>query len=88
MFQLAEVLPWKLPSDINGQWKREVALRMLSSLNEHHLARSICHQLQQKVRTSHERFVASLAQLEDRHLDRLEQRETERKNVREFFTMV
>ncbi|KAG8175431.1 hypothetical protein JTE90_019129 [Oedothorax gibbosus] len=82
MQQLAEVLPWKLPSVVDSQWKREVALRMLSSLNEHHLARSICHQLQQKVRASHERFVASLALLEDKHLDRLEQRENERKNVR------
>ncbi|KFM64300.1 Dual serine/threonine and tyrosine protein kinase, partial [Stegodyphus mimosarum] len=81
MQQLAEVLPWKLPIAIDSQWKKDVALRMLTSLNESHLARSICHQLQQKVRSSHERFVASLTQLEERHLDRLEQRENERKNV-------
>ncbi|GIY96929.1 hypothetical protein CEXT_348971 [Caerostris extrusa] len=85
MQQLAEVLPWKLPPSLDSRWKREVALRMLSSLNEGHLARSICHQLQQKVRSSHERFVASLTQLEERHLDRLEQREAERKNVRTLY---
>ncbi|XP_015923211.1 dual serine/threonine and tyrosine protein kinase isoform X2 [Parasteatoda tepidariorum] len=82
MQQLAEVLPWKLPAAIDSQWKREIALKMLSSLNECHLARSICYQLQQKVKASHERFVASLSQLEERHLDRLEQREHERRNVR------
>ncbi|GBM95682.1 Dual serine/threonine and tyrosine protein kinase [Araneus ventricosus] len=85
MQQIAEVLPWKLPSSIDSRWKREVALRMLSSLNEDHLARSICNQLQQKVRSSHERFVASLTQLEERHLDRLEQREAERRNVRTLY---
>lgn len=82
MKQLAEVLPWNLPSTIDATWKQEVALKMLSSLNEGHLAKSICHQLQQRVRASHDRFVASLMQLEERHLDRLEQKENERKNVR------
>ncbi|GFT13454.1 hypothetical protein NPIL_257201 [Nephila pilipes] len=83
--QLTEVLPWNLPISIDSAWNKETALRILCSLNESHLARSICNQLQQKVRSSHERFVASLSQLEERHLDRLEQRESERRNVRTLY---
>lgn len=86
MKQLIRSLPWNRPPIIDTAWKQAVAAEMLNSLSEHRLARSICEQIKDRLRHSHDAFGAALRALEQRHETRLERTEGARLRLRKFLS--
>lgn len=85
MKQLIQSLLWKTPSNIDINWKRKVASDMLTSLSATRLARSICAQFRDRLKTSHEQFTASLRQLESMHSGRLQRTEEQKIKVKKMY---
>ncbi|XP_013792865.2 dual serine/threonine and tyrosine protein kinase-like [Limulus polyphemus] len=85
MKQLIQSLLWKTPRRVDIDWKRKVASDMLASLGATRLARSICAQFQDRLKSSHEQFTASLRQLESIHSGRLQRTEEHRIKVRKMY---
>ncbi|XP_012680373.2 dual serine/threonine and tyrosine protein kinase [Clupea harengus] len=63
------------PPAISPEWKRKVAQDAIESLSAAKLAKSICSQFRTRLNSSHEAFAASLRQLEEGHVGRLERTE-------------
>lgn len=78
-------MPWKSPPTVTKEWKRKVASDMLCSLNENRLAKTICNQIQSRLKNSHQTFSAALRQLEFKHSGRLIKTEDRRVKVRKVF---
>ncbi|OXA45764.1 dual serine/threonine and tyrosine protein kinase [Folsomia candida] len=72
MRQLLSSLPWSSVPAIDAAWRRSVATDMLNSLCQKRLAKAVCSQLRDKLKTSHETFAAALKNLEMHHNERLE----------------
>ncbi|XP_022257624.1 dual serine/threonine and tyrosine protein kinase-like isoform X2 [Limulus polyphemus] len=83
--QLLQNLFWKLPLRIDEAWKRKVAVDMLASLNESRLASSICTQIQDQLKASHEQFATSVQRLESMHSARLKYTKEQRLKVRKMY---
>uniref|UniRef100_A0A131YVD8 Dual serine/threonine and tyrosine protein kinase n=1 Tax=Rhipicephalus appendiculatus TaxID=34631 RepID=A0A131YVD8_RHIAP len=84
MKQLVQTLPGRAPPRIDAEWRQRVAADMLESLSEWRLARCICSQFRERLRSSHEQFQAAMRQLEAVHSGRLERTETQRIKVRKL----
>ncbi|XP_074645328.1 dual serine/threonine and tyrosine protein kinase-like isoform X7 [Tubulanus polymorphus] len=82
MKELVQSMPWNTPPKIDREWKKTVACDMISSLSETKLAKSICVQIKERLKNSHEAFATALRQLEARHSGRLEKTEEQRLRVR------
>ncbi|XP_076468907.1 dual serine/threonine and tyrosine protein kinase-like isoform X2 [Babylonia areolata] len=82
MKQLMMSMPWNSPPQVDGEWKKRVAMEMLSSLSEARLAKSIAGQIKDRLNRSHEAFAAALKQLETRHCGRLDRIEEQRLKLR------
>lgn len=48
---------------VNKEWKQKVASDLISNLSEAKLAKCICSQFREKLKSAHETFVTSLANL-------------------------
>lgn len=72
MRQLLNYLPWSSVPSIDSTWRRSVASDMLDSLCQRRLAKAVCSQLRDKLKSSHETFAAALRNLEMHHNERLE----------------
>ncbi|CAF4182406.1 unnamed protein product, partial [Rotaria magnacalcarata] len=59
---------------------------MLNSLSEAKLAKSVCSQLNDRIRMSHDNFETLLKQLDHRHTDRLKSTEDKQQRVRKDCT--
>ncbi|CAG7730603.1 unnamed protein product [Allacma fusca] len=72
MKQLMHSFPWSSVPSVDGTWRRSVAADMLDSLCQRRLAKAVCSQLRERLKTSHESFTSALKQLEAHHNERLE----------------
>ncbi|KAF4525187.1 hypothetical protein B566_EDAN008292, partial [Ephemera danica] len=75
-------LPWSPTPQLDAGWRRQVAADILDSLSAARLARSICSQFRERVRSSHEAFQEALRSLENRLCGRLERTEEQRVAIR------
>ncbi|CAH1783636.1 unnamed protein product, partial [Owenia fusiformis] len=82
MKQIIKTMPWKTTTRIDTHWKQKVADDMLNSLSSARLAKSICSQIKERLKNSHDAFSSSLKQLEAKHSGRLEKTEESRLKVR------
>ncbi|XP_071961040.1 dual serine/threonine and tyrosine protein kinase-like [Antedon mediterranea] len=82
MKEIVKTMPWKNPPKVDADWRKKVALEMISSLSESKLAKSMTSQFRSRLQHSHDAFSASLKQLELRHSGRLEKKEEQRMKVR------
>lgn len=72
--RILESLPWCTVESVDGSWRRSVASNILK-LNlvcQRQLAQTLCGQLREKLKTSHESFIVALRHLETHHNERLE----------------
>ena len=81
----AGIINSKLQFDSIIDWKRKVALEVLSNLNLARLSRSICGQFKDKLKQSHDQFAAAIRQLEQLHLEKRKRTEQQRLNLRKCF---
>ena len=65
---------------------RFVSLSFETTNSLHRLAKSVCSQLNDRIRSSHENFETLLKQLEHHHSDRLKSTEDKQQRVRKDFT--
>jgi len=72
MKQLLNSLPWSSVPAVDANWRRLIATDMLDSLCQRRLAKAVCYQLRERLRTSHETFNVALKNLETHHNERLE----------------
>lgn len=72
MKQIIHAFPWSSVPSVNEAWRRQVASDMLNSLCQSKLARAVCSQLRERLRTSHDSFSSALRNLELYHSERLE----------------
>ncbi|UJR15522.1 hypothetical protein I4U23_002462 [Adineta vaga] len=86
MKELFRTFSWSNCPRIDPEFKRSVALNILNSLSEAKLAKSVCTQLNDRIRMSHENFETLLKQLEHRHSDRLKTTEDKQQRVRKEYT--
>ncbi|CAG0912537.1 unnamed protein product [Notodromas monacha] len=79
--------PWRYNplKDVDEEWKKHVAADVLSSVSENKLAKCICSQFRDRLRNSHESFLADLVKLENYYCDRLERTEERSLKVRRQF---
>ena len=75
----------RLQVDSIIDWKRKVALEVLSNLNLTRLSKSICGQFKDKLKQSHEQFAQAIRQLEQLHLEKRKRTEQQRLNLRKCF---
>ncbi|ESO10783.1 hypothetical protein HELRODRAFT_72374, partial [Helobdella robusta] len=77
---------WSRPSmKIDADWKKKVASEMLSSLNESRCQKSICNQIKERLKKSHQTFEQCLKQLEVKHSGQLERTEVQRLTIRKEY---
>lgn len=81
----AGIINSKLQFDSIIDWKRKVALEVLSNLNLARLSRSICGQFKDKLKQSHDQFAQAIRQLEQLHLEKRKRTEQQRLNLRKCF---
>ncbi|CAM4793573.1 unnamed protein product [Rotaria magnacalcarata] len=86
MKELFRTFSWNNFPRIDPEFKRSVALNMLNSLSEAKLAKSVCSQLNDRIRMSHDNFETLLKQLDHRHTDRLKSTEDKQQRVRKDCT--
>ncbi|CAF4534734.1 unnamed protein product [Rotaria socialis] len=86
MKELFRTFSWHNFPRIDPEFKRSVALNMLNSLSEAKLAKSVCSQLNDRIRMSHDNFETLLKQLDHRHTDRLKSTEDKQQRVRKDCT--
>ncbi|CAF1657585.1 unnamed protein product, partial [Adineta ricciae] len=86
MKELFRTFNWSNCPRIDPEFKRSVAANMLQNLSEVKLAKSVCMQLNDRIRMSHNNFETLLKQLEHRHSDRLKTTEDKQQRVRKDFT--
>ncbi|CAF1389139.1 unnamed protein product [Rotaria sordida] len=86
MKELFRTFSWNHFPRIDPEFKRSVALDILNSLSEAKLAKSVCTQLNDRIRMSHDNFETLLKQLEHRHSDRLKSTEDKQQRVRKECT--
>ncbi|XP_064632295.1 dual serine/threonine and tyrosine protein kinase-like isoform X2 [Lineus longissimus] len=84
MKQLVQSMPWSPPPKVDADWKKSVASDMVDSLSESKLAKSICSQIKERLKNSHEAFSSALRGLDVRHSGRLEKTEEQRLRVRKI----
>lgn len=72
MKQLLTSLPWSSVPSVDASWRRLVAADMLNSLCQRRLAKAVCSQLRERLKSSHETFGLALKNLEVHHNERLE----------------
>ncbi|CAF3948118.1 unnamed protein product, partial [Rotaria sp. Silwood2] len=84
--ELFRTFSWNHFPRIDPEFKRAVALNILNSLSEAKLAKSVCTQLNDRIRMSHDSFETLLKQLEHRHSDRLKSTEDKQQRVRKECT--
>lgn len=75
----------KLQFDSIIDWKRKVALEVLSNLNLTRLSKSICGQFKEKLKQSHEQFSQAIRHLEQLHLEKRKRTEQQRSSLRKCF---
>ncbi|KAG9510207.1 Dual serine/threonine and tyrosine protein kinase, partial [Fragariocoptes setiger] len=69
----------------NEQWqRRQQALHIIDNISESKLAKSICQQFRERLRSSHEQFILSIKELEAQHAGRLQHTEELRSMVRKM----
>lgn len=81
----AGIINSKMQFDSIIDWKRKVALEVLSNLNLARLSRSICGQFKDKLKQSHDQFAHAIRQLEQLHLEKRKRTEQQRLNLRKCF---
>ena len=81
----AGIIHSRLQFDSIIDWKRKVALEVLSNLNLARLSRSICGQFKDKLKQSHDQFAHAIRQLEQLHLEKRKRTEQQRLNLRKCF---
>ncbi|CAF3643017.1 unnamed protein product [Rotaria sordida] len=86
MKELFRTFTWSNCPRIDPDFKRSVALNMLQNISDVKLAKSVCTQLNDRIRMSHDNFETLLKQLEHRHSDRLKSTEDKQQRVRKEFT--
>ncbi|CAF0740833.1 unnamed protein product [Adineta steineri] len=86
MKELFRTFSWSNCPRIDPEFKRSIASNMLNNLSEAKLAKSVCTQLNDRIRMSHYNFESLLKQLEHRHSDRLKSTEDKQQRVRKDFT--
>lgn len=62
-FFLVFSFTWKQNCTVDRDWKRKVAADLIDNLSEAKLAKCICTQFREKLKSSHDTFVSSLANL-------------------------
>ncbi|XP_022653846.1 dual serine/threonine and tyrosine protein kinase-like isoform X2 [Varroa destructor] len=82
MRQFIQVFPGRGSPCIDAEWKRRVAAGLLESLSESRLARCICAQFRDKLRNSHERFVAAMTKLKADHDGRIDMIKNDKDKIR------
>ncbi|XP_076448314.1 LOW QUALITY PROTEIN: dual serine/threonine and tyrosine protein kinase-like [Babylonia areolata] len=82
MKQMMRSMPWNSPPEVTPEWKRKVALDMLSSLSETKLARLMAGKIRERLQHSHAAFTAALGQLQAKHEGRLNSIEEQRLKLR------
>jgi len=75
MKQLVHYLPWSTVPAVDEQWRRLVAGDMLDSLCQSRLAKVVCAQLRERLKSAHDSFANALRNLEAHHNERLEKTE-------------
>lgn len=68
----------------HGHWKRQQAVDIINNLSEWRLAKSICSQFKERLKSSHEQFLQSIKDLEAQHAGRLQHTEELRLKVRKM----
>ncbi|CAF3663260.1 unnamed protein product [Rotaria sp. Silwood1] len=86
MKEVFRTFSWSNCPRIDPDFKRSVALNMLQNVSDAKLAKSVCAQLNDRIRMSHDNFETLLKQLEHRHSDRLKSTEDKQQRVRKEFT--
>lgn len=79
---LSVQLRWSAPPRLDAEWRKEVAYEMLVSLSPQRLAKSITSQFRERVRVSHEAFLAALRSLANHYTGHLEKTEEQRIAIR------
>lgn len=88
MKQLMHSVLWRPAPNVNGDWKKKVAMNMLATVSDakcQRLAKSICTQIRERLKSSHHKFEMLLKQLEMRTSQRLEKTEAKRLKVRKYY---
>ncbi|CAF1245982.1 unnamed protein product, partial [Didymodactylos carnosus] len=84
MKELFRTFHWSSSPRIDPQFKQSVALNILDGLSES--KQSVCTQLNDRIRMSHDSFEHLLKQLENRHNGRLQRTEEKQQRVRKELT--
>ncbi|CAG2123514.1 unnamed protein product, partial [Medioppia subpectinata] len=82
MRQMVQTISWKPYPIVDSDWKKYVTNDVLDSLSESRLAKSICLQFRDRLKHSHENFIASLKELEAVHSGRMRRTDDRREQVR------
>lgn len=72
--KILEALPWCTVDSVDGSWRRTVAsdILKLNLVCQRQLAQTLCGQLRERLKASHESFIVALRHLEAHHNERLE----------------
>lgn len=68
-------MPWSASPRLEKEWKVQIANNMLDTLSEYKLAKVLCTQMKDKLKSSHNMFIYSLRLLEARHSGIIEKKE-------------
>ena len=77
-------MPWNASPKLDEEWKVLIASNMLNSLSESKLAKILCNQMKERLKTSHNLFTNSLKLLEAKHTGRLEKNEENQTLIRKI----
>ncbi|CAL8115150.1 unnamed protein product [Orchesella dallaii] len=72
--RILESLPWYTVDSVDASWRRTIANDILkvNLVCQKQLAQTLCGQLREKLKASHESFIVALRHLETHHNERLE----------------
>ena len=82
MKELLASMPWSGSPTLDAAWRCRVAADMLDSLSDVRLAKHLCEQFGERLRTAHESFGAALRRLENRISARTAACEDQRDRIR------